>query len=193
MSQDVNRCGLRPPSIHRRLAIGGVRRRATVPASRQGGLAARAAQHRVRSGHRPATRRRARNRGPRVRPLATGRRGTVPGRRRGLGRRDADHRPMAIPLHARPLCRGQLARLGGDRREGRSHPSPALPGTREAWPQRVSCSWCLSRHEPATTASVFLTPFATRLTRGGPGFARLPNGHSKTTCLFCAITLNEHV
>ena len=63
-----------------------------------------AAQHRVRSGHRPATRRRGRDRGPRVRPLATGRRGAVPGRCRGLDRRDADRRPMAIPLHARPLC-----------------------------------------------------------------------------------------
>ena len=38
----------------------------------------RPAQHRVRSGHRPATCRRGRDRGPRVRPLATGRRGAVP-------------------------------------------------------------------------------------------------------------------
>ena len=47
--------------------------------------------------------RRCRGRGTRGRPLATGRRGAVPGRSRGLGRRDADRRPMAIPLDARSL------------------------------------------------------------------------------------------
>ena len=57
-------------------------------------------------------------RGPRVRPLATGRRGAVPGRRRGLGRRDADRRPMAIPLDARPLCQGPARRP----RRGRQAP-----------------------------------------------------------------------
>ena len=86
------------------------RRRADVPAPRQGREATRPTQHRVHSGHHPATRRRGRGRGPRVRPLATGRRGAVPGRRRGLGRRDADRRPMAIPLDARPLCQGPARR-----------------------------------------------------------------------------------
>ena len=57
-------------------------------------------------------------RGPRVRPLATDRRGAVPGRRRGLGRRDADRRPMAIPLDARPLCQGPARRP----RRGRQAP-----------------------------------------------------------------------
>ena len=62
-----------------------------------------AAQHHVHPGYRPAPRRRGRDRGTRVRPLATGRRSAVPGRRRGLDRRDADRRPMAIPLDAR-IC-----------------------------------------------------------------------------------------
>lgn len=52
---------------------------------------------------------RCRGRGTRVRPLAPGRRGAVSRRRRDLGHRDADHRPMPIALDAgllgpKPTC-----------------------------------------------------------------------------------------
>ena len=65
------------------------------------GPATRPTEHRVRSGHRPATCRRGRDRGPRVRPLATGRRGAVPspppGPRSSKCRTPADGNPPRCP------------------------------------------------------------------------------------------------
>ena len=98
------------------------------PARRQGQPAAWGTQHRVRSGHRLPTGRRDQNRPARVQPLATGRRGAVPGRyaRGQLAPPPAARSPRSATGHRNP---------GWDPRTHASCRPPRYSGAGSAHPE----------------------------------------------------------